>query len=194
MSVIRQLSLFGVEAARPEPGDLAGLLAGAGQVIRMGATARISVTVDHPWRASALVAECARRGLAATVVSTVEEHIEMRTAYAIGLAPLADDWLRGEVKLPPPGLVLDGRALRLWAESGGRYEGTTSYVLPLGAADDPAWSSVGAALAALGLRAQLVSLRTGGSSYRIVGRRRVARLAELIGDPPKQAPLGVWPS
>jgi hypothetical protein len=39
-----------------------------------------------------------------------------------------------------------------------------------------------------------VSPRSGGSSYRIVGRRRVARLAEMIGDPPKQAPPGAWPS
>jgi hypothetical protein len=194
VSEIRQLSLFGVEAARPEPGDLAGLLAGAGQVTRMGATARVSVVVDHPWRATTLIAECARRSLAATVVSTIEEHIEVRTAFSAALAPLADDWLRGDVKMPPPGLVLDGRALRLWAESGGRCEGTTSYVLPLGAADEPAWSSVGAALAALGLRGQLVSPRSGGTSYRIVGRRRVARLAEMIGDPPKQAPPGAWPS
>lgn len=195
MSVIRQLSLFGVEAAAPEPGDLAGLLAGGGQVVRLGGTARVSIVVDHPWRAAVLVAECARRGLAATCVSTVEDHIGVRTAYSALLNPLAETWLVGAVKRAPRGLVLDGRALRLWVEASGRAEGATSYALPLGRSDEPAWESIGSALATVGLAAQLVSPRGGtGPSYRLVGRRRTARLAEMVGDPPKQAPVDVWPS
>lgn len=204
MSLIRQLSLFGVEAARPEPGDLAGLLTCAGRVSRIGSTARVSIVVDHPWRASALLSECARRGLVATMLSTMDEHIEVRTAYSALLAPLADAWLTeawlggdgppGERKCPPRGLSLDGRALRLWVMAGGRCEGVATCSLALDAADEPVWSPVPAALAALGLPGQLVSPRSGGPSYRIVGRRRVGRLAELIGDPPKQAPPGLWPS
>jgi hypothetical protein len=41
----------------------------------------------------------------------------------------------------------------------------------------------------------LVSPRGGpGPSYRIVGKRRLARLIEMVGDPPKQAPTDIWPS
>lgn len=195
MSVIRQLSIFGVEAVAPEPADLAGLLAGGGQAVRLGGTARISIVLDHPWRAAVLVAECARRGLAATCVAGLEDRIGVRTAYSALLTPLAEAWLAGAVKRAPRGLVLDGRGLRLWVEAAGRAEGSTSYVLPLGRSDEPAWESIGAALAAVGLAAQLVSPRGGvGPSYRLVGRRRVARLAEMVGDPPKQAPVEVWPS
>jgi hypothetical protein len=195
VSVIRQLSIFGVEAAAPEPGDLAGLLAGGGQVVRLGGTARVSVVVDHPWRAAVLVAECARRGLAATCVSTVEDHIGVRTAFSALLTPLAETWLTGAVKRAPRGLILDGRALRLWAVAAGRRDGATAYALPLGRSDQAAWESVGAALAAVGLAAQLVSPRGGaGPSYRLVGRRRVARLAEMVGEPPRQAPVEAWPS
>jgi hypothetical protein len=199
VSLIRQLSLFGVEAVAPEPDDLAGLLASAGQISRLGGTARISIVVDHPWRASALVAECARRGLVATGLSTIDEHIEVRTAYSAALLALADAWLGGEpqangTKCPPRGLLLDGRALRLWVVAAGRREGATTFTLELGPADEPVWSAAGAALAALGLRGQLAVPRSGIPAYRIVGRRRVAALAEMIGDPPKQAPPGLWPS
>jgi hypothetical protein len=187
------MSLFGVEASGPEPADLAGLLAGAGQVVRMGGTARVSVVVDHPWRAAVLVKEFDRRGLSATYATTVEENISVRTAYSSVLAPLAVAWLRGAVKLPPSGFMLDGRALRLWVEAAGRVDGATSYLLPLGPSDEPAWAGVGLALATAGLRAELVGPRAGGPAYRIMGRRRVGRLAELIGDPPSAVPPEVWP-
>lgn len=193
VSAIRQLSLFGVEASGPEPADLAGLLAGAGQVVRMGGTARVSVVVDHPWRAAVLVKEFERRGLAASYATTVEERISVRTAYSSALSPLAEAWLRGAVKLPPRGFMLDGRALRLWVEAAGRMDGSVSYLLPVGASDEPAWAAVGLALATAGLRAELVGARSGGPGYRIVGRRRLARLAEMIGDPPSQAPTDLWP-
>ena len=52
-----QLSLFGAEAADPSLADLAGLLAGPGQLGRMGGTARVSVRVDAAWRVHVLVAE-----------------------------------------------------------------------------------------------------------------------------------------
>jgi hypothetical protein len=194
MSVIRQLSLFGVEAAPPEPADLAGLLAGSGHVTRLGGTARVSIVVDHPWRASVLVAECARRGLVATCVSTVEDHIGVRTAYSAQLTTLAEAWTRGSVKRPPAGLLLDGRMLRLWVEAEGRREGVDTYALPLGRNDELAREPLGAALAAVGLAAHLVSPRGDGRPwYRIVGKRRIARLLEMIGEPPQQTPPGIWP-
>ena len=195
MSVIRQLSLLGAETAAPEVADLAGLLLGNGQVTRRGGTAQISTNVDHPWRASVLVAECGRRGLAATCVSSVEHRIGVRTAYSALLVPLAETWTDGPLKRAPRRLMIDGRTLRLWVQAQGRREGSGAYVLPLGDGDEAARAAIGAALAAVGLAAQLVSPRGGGGpSYRIVGKRRLGRLAELVGDPPKQAPRDIWPS
>ena len=45
---VRQLSLFGAEAADPAVGDLAGLLAGPGRITRMGGTARIACRSPTP--------------------------------------------------------------------------------------------------------------------------------------------------
>jgi hypothetical protein len=189
------LSLLGVEATAPDPGDLAGLLAANGQITRRGTTARVAVVVDHPWRSSVLVTECARRGLAATCVATAAANVAVRTAYSPLLMRLAEAWTHGAGTRPPKGLMLDGHMLRLWVEAAGRRESATSYVLPLGRQDVAAWEPIGAALAALGLAAQLVSPRGHlGPSYRIVGKRRVARLIEMIGDPPKHAPADIWPS
>ncbi len=70
-----------------------------------------------------------------------------------------------------------------------------AYVLPIAEPDQAFRDAVGAALAGLGIAAQLVRRRGGGGrTFRIVGRRRLDRLAEMVGDPPKQAPPDVWPS
>lgn len=197
----KQLNLFGVEAAAPRPADLAGLLAGPGQVVRMGGTARVSVVVDTLWRARTLHAELAERGIGATLVATVEEHIAVRSAYTTVLAPLGAAWLRGAVKLPPPGFWLDGRRLRLWVLAAGYADPlgfTLRLVPPVGAStrlgDDPAWVPVGMALAAAGLPGALLGTRAGGPAYRIVGRRRIGRLAELVGDRPPGVPDEGWPT
>jgi hypothetical protein len=189
----RQLNLFGVEAAPPAPDDLEGLLAGPGQVVRMGGTARVSVVVDELWRAQVLHAELRARGLAVTCVSTVEQHIGVRTAYSTTLAPIAKAWLRGAVKVPPPGFGLDGRRLRLWVAAAGHLD-TLGFTLRLGPSDEPAWAAVGAALSAVGLTAALLGPRAGGPAYRVAGRRRISRLAELVGDPPAAAPREAWPT
>lgn len=188
----RQLSLFGAEAAEPSPADLAGLLAGPGQVVRMGGTARVSIVVDAAWRVHVLVAELSVRGLAATWVPTADEHLGVRTSYATTLAPLGVSWLRGAVKRPPAGFHLDGAGLRLWAVAAGRPE-PLGFALRLGPSDEGCWEPVGAALAAIGLPAALLGSRAGGPAYRITGRRRVARLAELVGERPAAAPAGHWP-
>jgi hypothetical protein len=267
MSVIRQLSVFGVEMQPPGPGDLAGLLAGGGQVVRMGGTARVAIGVDDPWRAAVLVAECERRGLAATCVSTapgtaasarpaeltavrVEEdeipegyvvppppasarsarrpsrlhaagpdppsdadldepdpapeadappprrvrELEVRTAFSATLLPLAAAWLPdGTSKVAPAPLVLRGQPLRLWVQACGRLEAPDVYALEVGEGEDTSWPIVRAALLAAGVRADLVRGAPDGPILRIKGRRRVARLAELIGDPPRPAPAGFWP-
>jgi len=158
--------------------------------------------VEAAWRVAALQAECTLRGLASSSeISNVEGHFGFRTAYSTALAPLGARWLRGAVKYPPERLVLDGRRLRLWVAAAGSPDGVQAYVLKLGAResglldteDEPVWNAAGGALAAAGLPAVLLGPRAGGPAYRIVGRRRLARLAELIGEPPRQAPPGEWP-
>ena len=194
MSISRQLSLFGAGATPPDPGDLAGLLVAGGEITRNGDTAQISIIVHHPWRAAAIVAECARRAVAATVVSTVDSPVGVRTAYAAVLAPLARAWTDDLGRRPPRTLTLDGSVLRLWAMAVGHREGA-GYVLATTEPDQGFRDAVGAALARLGIGAQLVSRRgDSGETFRIVGRRRLDRLAELVGDPPKQAPPDIWPS
>jgi hypothetical protein len=306
----RQLSLFGVEATDPGPADLAGLLAGPGQVERMGGTARVSVVVDAAWRVHVLAAELAARGLAASWLSTVDDNLVVRTAYTTALAPLGAAWLQpraggvaalprfalvklatgagtvpidplgvgldGAIKRPPPGFYLDGPRLRLWVAAAGTAE-PLGFLLRLGPSDEASWDPVGAALAAIGLPAVLVGPRnrsgsrvrgpsqaepirrprsgsggeparpaegsetsagveldpgsqvdtvpeaagglvadsgtmveTGsggvvggepgparpmitGPAFRITGRRRLARLAELVGERPAAAPLAAWP-
>ena len=169
----RQLSLFGVEATDPSPADLSGLLAGPGQVVRMGGTARVSVVVDAAWRVHVLIAELAARGLAASWVRTVDNHLGVRTAYATTLASLGTAWLRGAVKRPPAGFYLDGPRLRLWAAAAGTPS-PLGFLLRLGPPDADSWEPVGAALAALGLPAVLVGPRAGD--------RRPAPVAELDAD------------
>lgn len=188
----RQLSLFGVEAFEPSPGDLAGLLAGPGQIVRMGGTARVSVVVDAAWRVHVLVTELASRGLSATWVGTEEGRHSVRTSYATTLAPLGTAWLRGTLKHPPAGFHVNGPRLRLWAAAAGSVD-PLGYVLRLDPTVESCWETVGAALAAIGLPGVLLGPRSGGPAYRITGRRRLARLAELVGDRPPAAPPAQWP-
>ncbi|WP_343449709.1 hypothetical protein [Micromonospora oryzae] len=195
---VRQLSLFGAEAADPSVADLAGLLAGPGEVSRMGGTARLSIVLDAAWRVHVLVAELSRRGVAATWEATADGRHLVRTSYASTLAPLALAWLRdpptaGEVKRPPAGFHLNGRRLRLWVAAAGAAE-PPGFLLRLGAADEHCRGPVGAALAAVGLPAVLLDAQAGGPAYRITGRRRLARLADLIGDRPPAAPAVDWPA
>jgi hypothetical protein len=107
-----------------------------------------------------------------------------RTAYSATLAPLAVAWGHDH-------LQLDGLRLRLWVIAAGSMDGAGAFVLRAAAAQQD--DEVSAALAAAGLPAAPVGRRAGGPGYRITGRRRIARLAELIGEPPRQVPHGVWP-
>jgi len=231
----RQLSLFGVEAGDPAPADLAGLLAGPGEVVRMGGTARVSIAVDAAWRVHVLAAEFSARRLAASWLPAPGGGYRVRTAYTGLLSPLAAAWLQGGGKRPPSRFHLNGHRLRLWVAAAGTAE-PLGFLLRLGAGDEPCWEPVGAALAAIGLPGALVPPRvvariipaqiapppdekepppqereqppeaeeeTGkgpseaapvGPAYRITGRRRLARLVELVGERPAAAPAQVWPA
>jgi hypothetical protein len=118
----------------------------------------------------------------------------VRTAYSSALAPLGDRWLRGTAKAVPRGFALDGRRLRLWLAAAGAPDGPRGYTLRLGAGDgEQVWQAVGGALATAGLPAMMLGPRAGGPAYRLVGRRRMARLVELVGEPPRHAPPEAWP-
>ncbi|GAB3947930.1 hypothetical protein GCM10027614_44070 [Micromonospora vulcania] len=131
----RQLVFFGAEAAEPVVADLAGLLAGPGEVVRMGGTARLSVLVDAAWRVHVLVAELAQRGLAASWERTDDERHAVRTSYTRILKPLAAAWLHGPAKRPPATFHLTGRRLRLWLAAAGTPEPLGGFLLRLGDGD-----------------------------------------------------------
>lgn len=190
-----QPSLFSAVLAEPRPADLAGVLAGAGQVVRMGGTARVSVVVADEWRAAALLAAFDERDLSGSRVDTVEDNIGVRTAFCAALSELADAWLHGTVMRPPAGFRADGLALRLWAISGG-WQDSTGYLLPLAgrrgdvAAEETGWRQLRTALRVAGFDAELL---TGTPALRIAGRAQLTTLADLLGPPPPGAPPGGWP-
>jgi hypothetical protein len=62
------------------------------------------------------------------------------------------------------------------------------YALGLDPAKDPA--EIDAALVRAGLAGRVSDH---GRRYLIMGRRRVARLAELVGERPSSAPENLWP-
>jgi hypothetical protein len=188
-----QLSFFSAQALPARPEDLAGLLAGPGQAVRIGRTARISVVVDEEWRVPVLIAAIADRGLRAESVAAVNDQPAVRTEFSATLYELAASWTRGAVKAPPAGFALDGPSLRLWALAAGQREGVAGYLLRLGDSGDGCAEAVGAALAAAGLAATLLGPRSGGPAYRITGRRRLRRMRELVGDPPPAVPAYGWP-
>ncbi|MFI7539702.1 hypothetical protein [Actinoplanes sp. NPDC049599] len=107
---------------------------------------------------------------------------EVRTAYSSRLNGLARAW-------PPAGdrLFLTGAQLRLWVAAAGapRPEGYALGLDPDGNLDKVA----DAALTRLGLAGTVQA----GPAYVIAGRRRLARLAELVGERPAAAPERLWP-
>ncbi|MCO8273347.1 hypothetical protein M1L60_22390 [Actinoplanes sp. TRM 88003] len=233
----RQLPIFGAGTTEPSPADLAGLLAGPGQLGRMGGTARVSVEVEGAWRVHVLVAELVIRGLvvnwrpvedgpavedepvvddesparAEPVVEAdaaiegmasdqtesaemadsaaekpepgpVAPRFEVLTAYSRRLNGLAQAWPRAAAQL-----FLSGPRLRLWVAAAGEPV-PGGYALGLDPAKDPA--EIDAALVRAGLAGRLSDDRR---QYSIMGKRRVARLAELVGERPEAAPAELWP-
>ncbi|GGK96668.1 hypothetical protein [Mangrovihabitans endophyticus] len=187
----RQLPFFGAETTEPAPADLVGLLAGPGRLERMGGTARVSVMVDAAWRVHVLVSELVGRGLVVNWAPVPGEGAEtpgpagfrVRTAYSSRLSGLAHGW-------PPGGggrLFLSGPRLRLWVAAAGEPvpDGYALRLDPDGGAE-----IAHAALVEVGLGGTVSDT---GPAYLISGRKRLALLAEMVGERPETAPAAMWP-
>ena len=187
-----QLSFYSAEASRPRIRDLAGLLCGPGQAVGFGrgTAARLSVVVEETWRARALVAACTVRGVQAEVGTSEEGHPLVRTAFRSDLTGLAGQWLRGAVKSVPPDYTPDGLALRIWSLAAGSLD-PGGYLLGLDPHAPGTHEPLAAALARSGLPAR--PTRRGAPALRITGRRRLERLAELVGPVPDGAIERTWP-
>lgn len=187
--------MFSAQASAAGPADLAGLLCAHGQVLGFGrpTAARVSIVLTERWRAVEIARACRERGLATERGCTEEEHYWVRTAFVAGLLPLVTRWTKGAVKAVPEGWQLGGAALRLWTVAAGAPHGR-GYVLGLDPHAPGTHAPLAATLAATGLAVTPLSPRSGGPALRVSGRRRISRLAELVGEPPQTAPTGLWPA
>jgi hypothetical protein len=191
---VSQLSFFSADALPASPEDLEGLLCGAGQVVRHGDQARVSVVVpeDEQWRVQVLVEALHELGLGGEIVPAEGDALAVRTPFTPVLTALAARWSTSGAKRPPLDLVLDGPRLRWWAIAAGRPD-AQGYLLRLGPQDESSWPGIGAALARAGLPAALLGPRADGPAYRLIGAKRLARLRELVGAPPAGCPEEAWP-
>lgn len=187
------MSFYSAEANPPARADLAGLLCGPSQLVSFGGvTARLSVPVPDAWRARALRQALAERGVDATLY-TAEHGLLVRTAFRRDLIGLAAVWTVGTDKSCPAGLVLAGAALRLWVFAAGCWT-DGGYLLRLDPDAPDTHEPLTSAVAACGLPAIRHRSDDEGPGLRISGRRRLARLAELVGRPPSVAAESDWPA
>jgi hypothetical protein len=107
---------------------------------------------------------------------------EVRTAYSSRLNTLARAW-----PPPPDRLFLSGPRLRLWVAAAG-VPRPGGYALGLDPVDNP--EIIDSALVRAGLAGTLADH---GQHYLISGRKRLRRLAELVGERPPAAPEQLWP-
>ncbi|MCV7103153.1 hypothetical protein [Mycobacterium palustre] len=192
-----QLSFFTAESVPPAVADLSGVLAASGQIVLVGAPeaqgARLSVVVDHEWRAAALAEMIQEAGLKPEIGRTDEDTPLVRTAVTPSLVALAAEWTRGAVKTVPPRWLPGPRELRAWTLAAGRPEGG-HYLLGLDPHAPDTHSPLASALMRVGIAPTLIGTRGGRPALRISGRRRLSRLVENVGEPPDDsAALPLWP-
>lgn len=214
--------MFSIGVAEPTIADLGGLLAGPGQITLGTGDARLSVLVPQRWRADALAREFAIRDVGvrvreadpsefssltdevgtapdATTDDSAGQHRPIEPLYLVrsertaALVPLVDAWTRGAVKQAAALPAAPGGFLRCWALASGRRD-AAGYLLGLDPRAEQLHTRLASALSAVGMTGVLLGGRAGGPAVRIVGRRRLVRLGELLGDPPPGAPEGAFPS
>jgi hypothetical protein len=188
---VTQFSLFGAEAASPELSDLDGVLLAGGHWARSAAGARLSVVVADAWRAEALAAAFAERGVGGPdAIVTAATGFGVRTAFSPALTEHAGRWTRGANVGLPAGFGLSAGGLRLWAIAAGRRD-EAGYLLATPEPDDALHRAAGAQLARLGVAAVSLGPR-GGPGWRVTSARRLRRLVELLGPAPAGAESD-WP-
>ncbi|HVX42760.1 MAG TPA: hypothetical protein VHC49_02695, partial [Mycobacteriales bacterium] len=143
------------------------------------------VIVADRWRIDALRAALAERNISADE-SPADGGVAVRTDFSTRLLPIANRWLRGAVKRPPPGFRLTDNQLRLWTVCAGVAD-PAGFLLCLSHSDDETWPAIRTALAAAGVDADFVGVRAGGPAYRVSSQRRMRRLRALVGEPPPGA-------
>ncbi|MQA61946.1 MAG: hypothetical protein GEU86_10695 [Actinophytocola sp.] len=206
---VAQLSFFSADANVPTPADLAGVLCAPGELASFASTtARLSVTLDDDWRAAALAAELGRRGVQARIVPSGNGNLLVRTAFRADLIALAASWTRGAAKVVPDGFQLDGATLRCWALVAGRPAGgparRAGFLLGLDPGAPETHEPLLRAAARAGLvpgshAGSLVATRSGAPALRVSGSKRLRRLAELVGECPRNVngaagAESVWPA
>lgn len=187
-----QLPLFTLDDDVPLVADVEGLLLAGGALVRRDAAARISVVVPLGWRAEVVCDGLDRRGLGGELGTPDGGRCSVRSGFDTRLLDLTRRWTVGASFRVPPGFVLTPARLRFWAAAGGQRD-HAGYLLRLGSTDEQLWDATGAALSAAGLPGALLGSRAGGPAYRIVGRRRLARLREMVGRPPVDEADLDWP-
>ena len=190
-----QLSLFSADLTPPQLDDLGGLLAAHGQLATGRDGVRLSILLPDAWRARALLRECRVRDIPAEVVEDAESETSptvLRTDRTPLLDALASHWTRGSVKSVPADIVVSAGFLRCWTLAAGR-PADIGFLLGVDPHAPDTHDPLAAACAAAGLAGSLLGVRGGGPAVRIVGYRRCARLAEMIGTPPPEAPPGAFP-
>lgn len=188
-----QLSFFAAESVPPAVEDLSGVLAAAGQIVLVGAGARLSVVVDQLWRASALAEMIREAGLAPEIARTDEDTPLVRTAIDPLLCSIADEWTRGAVKTVPARWLPGPRELRAWTLAGGSPD-AGRYLLALDPHAPDTHSPLASALMRVGIAPTLIGTRSGRPALRISGRRRLSRLVENVGEAPGSAEaVAQWP-
>src|SRR5271167_3778253 len=196
---VSQLSFFTAESVPPAVTDLSGVLAASGQIVLVRASegrvagARLSVVVDQLWRASALAEMIRETGLVPEIARTDEDTPLVRTAVNRLLTDIAAEWTRGAVKTVPLRWLPGPRELRAWTLAAGSLEGD-HYLLGLDPHAPDTHSPLASALMRVGIAPTLIGTRGGRPALRISGRRRLSRLVENVGEPPKDADaLSLWP-
>lgn len=188
-----QLSFFSAESVPPAVTDLTGVLAAAGQVVTVGAGARLSVVVDALWRAAALADMMAAAGLQAEITRTEEDTPLVRTTVDVRLVGIAADWTRGAVKTVPSQWLPGPRELRAWTLAAGVPE-ADRYLLGLDPHAPDTHSPLASALMRVGIAPTLIGTRGARPALRISGRRRLLRLVENVGEAPDDLQaLTTWP-
>ena len=190
---VSQLSFFTAESVPPAVTDLSGVLAASGQIVLVGAGARLSVVVDQLWRASALAEMILEAGLVPEIARTDEQTPLVRTAVNPLLNDIAAEWTRGAVKTVPSRWLPGPRELRAWTLAAGSLDGD-HYLLGLDPHAPDTHSPLASALMRVGIAPTLIGTRGGRPALRISGRRRLSRLVENVGEPPGDAEaLAQWP-